>query len=186
MKNPVLCVALIVLGTTCAPDGCLAQERPKPAGTSNRVVALLTWPFRAYYAETKSTFADLRDDRLLRTEAVVLLGSAAFENVTLQKLYNDNPSSRVNYPARLFVGRRPHGLQLWLVSGVANVAFLDTAHSVSRARNNPRQPDPFMKYTALAGIVGISSWYTVAGVHNLNLKNVAVSRNARTTFQASH
>jgi hypothetical protein len=186
MKNPVLCIAVLVLGTTCASDRCSAQERPKPAGTSNRVVALLTWPFRAYYAETKSTLADLRNDRLLRTEAIALLGSAAFENATLQKLYNENPSSRVNYPARLFVGRRPHGLELWLVTGVANVALLDTAHSVGRDRNNPRQADPFMKYTALAGIVGLSSWYTVAGVHNLNLKNVAFSQNARTTFQVSH
>jgi hypothetical protein len=186
MKSVRLCVVRIALCALCSSHPCSAQERPKAAGSSNRVVAALTWPFRAYYAETKATFRDLRNDRLLRAEAVSLFGTAAFENVTLERLYSQNPTSRVNYPARLFVGHRPHGLQLWLVTGAANIALFDTAHSLSRDRNYPRRTDPFMKYTTFAGIVGLSSWYTIAGVHNLNLKNPPVSKQSAASAFVLH
>ena len=186
MKNACIYVALFALSMTYSSRPCSAQERPKPAGTSNRVVAALTWPFRAYYSETKATFRDLRTDRLLRAEAIGLLGTAAFENATLEMLYSQNPSASVNYPARLFVGHRPHGPQLWLVTGVVNIALLDTAHFLSHEKDNHGQTDPFKRYTALAGIVGLSSWYTVSGIHNLGLKNPPVSQTPTAAALISH
>ena len=184
MKNIGLGFMLLASGAMCSSPLCLAQERPRRAGSHNRVVAALTWPIRAYYTETKETFRDMRKDQLLRSEAIGLFGAAAFENATLERLYDQNPSATVGNPARLFVGRRPHGVQLWLVSGAANIALLDAAHYFSRDVNNHR--DGFTRYRSLAGIVGLSTWYTVAGIHNLNLKNRPVPVPTSTACLASH
>jgi hypothetical protein len=169
MRNLGLGFVLLALGGLCS-SLCLAQERPRRAGAHNRVVAALTWPVRAYYIETKETFRDMRNDQMLRSEAVALFGAAVFENAGLEYAYRQNPTSAVAYPGRLFVGRRPHGVQLWLVSGAVNVALLDAAHYFSRNTKNHRDRDGFTRYRSLAGIVGISTWYTVAGIHNLNVK----------------
>jgi hypothetical protein len=162
-------VLLAIIGVCCA-DACLAQELPRRAGAHNRVLTALTWPVRAYYIETKETFRDMRRDQLLRSEAIGLFGAAAFENATLEYVYHQNPNASVVDPARLFVGHRPHGVQLWLVSGATNVALLDVAHYFSRNENHHQDSDAFTRYRSLAGIVGLSTWYTVSGIHNLNLK----------------
>ncbi len=171
----ILGFALLALTGLCPSHSSLAQERPRRAGRHNRVVAALTWPVRAYYVETRETFRDMRQDQLLRTEAVALFGAAVFENATLEYLYRQNPSAAVASPAGLFVGHRPHGLQLWLVSGATNLALFDAAHYLSRNTNRHRDRDGFAKYSSLIGIVGLSTSYTVAGIHNLNLKTLPVS-----------
>jgi hypothetical protein len=94
MKNVGLGFLLLASAELCSAHRCLAQERPKWAGTRNRVVAALTWPVRAYYFETKQTFRDLRDDQMLRAEAAALFGTAAFENATLEVSYRQNPTTR--------------------------------------------------------------------------------------------
>jgi hypothetical protein len=181
MKNVGLGFLLLASAELCSAHRCLAQERPKRAGTRNRVVAALTWPVRAYYFETKQTFRDMRNDQMLRAEAAALFGSAAFENATLEVSYRQNPTTKVGNPARFFVGRRPHGAQLWLVSGVVNVALLDAAHYLGRDRNNHRDRDGLATYGSMAGILGLSGLYTVAGIHNLNLKNEPISFDATTS-----
>jgi hypothetical protein len=148
---------------------CFAQERPRHAGTQNRFVATFSWPVRAYFVETRKTLRDLRTDQLLRVEAVSLFGAASFENATLEDIYHGNPTGVVGYPARLFVGHRPHGVQLWLVSGAANVALLDVAHHFSRNETGHKDVDHFVKYRSLAGVVALCTWYAVAGTHNLRL-----------------
>jgi hypothetical protein len=70
MRNLVFSFALLASGGLCSSPLCLAQERPRRAGTHNRVVAALTWPVRSYYIETKETFRDMREDQMLRAEAV--------------------------------------------------------------------------------------------------------------------
>jgi hypothetical protein len=175
MRNLGRSLVLLVIGGVCCADVCLAQELPKRAGTHNRVLAALTWPVRAYYIETKETLRDMRQDQLLRTEAVALFGSAAFENAGLEYAYRQNPTSTIGYPGRLFFGHRPHGVQLWLVSGAANLALLDAAHHLSRHTKHHPDGDGFTKYGSLTGIVGLSTWYTVAGIHNLNVKSPPLS-----------
>jgi hypothetical protein len=186
MRNLVFSFALLASGGLCSSPLCLAQERPRRAGTHNRVVAALTWPVRSYYIETKETFRDMREDQMLRAEAVALFGAAAFGNASLEVLYHQNARATVGDPARFFIGHRPHGVQLWLVSGAANVALLDAAHYLSRDINKHRHGNGFARYGCLAGIVGLSAWYTAAGVHNLDLKNPPVSPPSSTARLASH
>src|SRR5712664_777888 len=112
----------------------------------------------------------MHQDQQLTSEAVALFGAAAFENATLEYVYRQNASAAVASPAGLFVGHRPHDVQLWLVSGATNLALLDAAHYLSRNTNHHRDRDGFTKYGSLVGIVGLSTSYAVAGIHNLNLK----------------
>jgi hypothetical protein len=178
--------ALLALAGLCTSHSSLAQERPRRAGKHNRVVAGLTWPVRAYYVETKETLRDMRQDQLLRTEAVTLFGASVFENATLEYLYRQNPSAAVASPAGLFVGHHPHGVQLWLVSGATNLALLDAAHFLSRTMDHHKERDDFMRYSGLVGIVGLSTSYTVAGIHNLNLKTPPVSLSSPSASFVSH
>jgi hypothetical protein len=178
--------ALLALAGLCTSHSSLAQERPKRAGTHNRVLATLTWPIRAYYIETKQTVRDMRQDQLLRTEAVALFGAAVFENATLEYLHRQTPSAAVASPTGLFVGHHPHGVQLWLVSGATNLALLDAAHFFSRTMNRHQERDDLMRYSSLVGIVGISTSYTVAGIHNLNLKTAPISLSSPSASFASH
>jgi hypothetical protein len=186
MRNLGLGFVLLALGGLCSSHACSAQERPRRAGRRNRVIAAVTWPVRAYYVETKETLRDMRQDQLLRTEAVALFGAAVFENATLEYLYRQNPSAAVASPAGLFVGHHPHGVQLWLVSGATNLALLDAAHFLSRTMNRHQERDDFMRYSSLVGIVGLSTSYTVAGIHNLNLKTSPVSLSSPSASFASH
>ena len=68
MKNLTLGFLLLASAELCTAHGCLAQERPKRAGTGNRVIAALTWPVRTYFA------ADLAN-RVASKVAGVPLGS---------------------------------------------------------------------------------------------------------------
>ena len=165
------CLELIlVLAWFSSASHCLAQEGPKRAGKHNRVVAAVIWPVRTYYVETKRALQDMRTDRALRAEAVGLFGAAAFENSTLEIVHRDIPAGVVGYPARFFVGSRPHGAQLWLMSMAGNLALLDLFRHVDSERKND--------LASIGGTVALSSWYVVAGLNNLSLSRPTSSNSA--------
>src|ERR1700736_6393739 len=123
------CVSIGLL----APVRSVAQDYPRPSGRGNKVLKVARYPFQTAYTQTRETFKDMRKDKLLLLEAIVIYGTQVFDTATTVHAMKNDPGAQEGNPvARLLVGARPHGARPWIVMMGMSTLILDCAHDASK------------------------------------------------------